>query len=207
MTVTPDEDLPPDFLAGVRRLAPAYLASDDPRLQSGFGGGPERWRAEREPILDAIARDGSLLDVGCANGHLVECLRAWGAERGRALVPFGLDLSAELIAVARRRLPAFRENFFVGNAWSWRPPHRFDAVYTLADVVPATHLGAYLSRLRREFLLPAGRLVVGSYGSVSRRVAPLDLERLLPSLGIPVSGATSGGAGAITRFAWADGAA
>jgi SAM-dependent methyltransferase len=200
-----DDELPADFLARIRRLAPVYLETSDPRLQSGFGGGPHRWRAEREPILDAMSTSGSLLDVGCANGHLVECLRAWGADRGLTIDPFGVDLSAALIEVAMQRLPEFRTNFFVGNAWSWTPPQRFTYVYTLADLVPRTHLGSYLARLRREFLVSGGRLIVGSYGSLSRRIAPLDLEHLLPSLGIPIAGSASGGAGDIARFSWSEG--
>jgi SAM-dependent methyltransferase len=198
------EDLPSAFLAGLQRLARSYLESDDPRRQSGFGGGPERWRSEREPILDAIEQDGSLLDLGCANGFLVECLRSWGAERGLALAPFGLDLSAELVELARERLPAFRSNFHVGNAWSWSPPRRFTYVYSVADVVPLTHLGSYLSRLRREFIEPGGRLIVGSYGSHSRRLPPLDLAQLLPSLGLAISGTATAGPGGIVRFAWTE---
>lgn len=199
--------LPPAFLAEMHRVARSYLESSDPELQSGFGGGPERWRAEREPILDAVERSGSLLDVGCANGFLVECLRSWGAERGLALVPFGLDLSPDLVELARRRLPDFRSNFYVGDAWSWAPPRRFTYVYSLVDVVPPTHLRSYLHRVRREFLLPHGRLIVGSYGSVSRQRRPLDLQQILPGFGLRVAGAVSAGPGGVVRFAWVDFAA
>jgi SAM-dependent methyltransferase len=197
-------ELPPAFLEGLERLALRYLESSDPRLQSGFGGGPERWRAEREPILEAVARDGTLLDVGCANGFLLECLVAWGAERGVRLVPHGLDFSPELVELAQTRLPEFRSNLYVGNAWSWSPPRRFTYVYNLADVVPATHLGPYLQRVLREFLEDDGRLIVGSYGSHSRGTPPLELDRLLPSFGLRVAGAARAGPGEIVRFAWVD---
>ena len=60
-----------------RALEDAYLRSDDPIRQSGFGGGAERWRAERSPILEAVDGDGDLLDIGCANGYLAECLVEW----------------------------------------------------------------------------------------------------------------------------------
>jgi hypothetical protein len=68
--------LPEAFLRDLKALELAYLKSDDPIEQSSFGGGKERWRAEREPILEAIAASGDLLDVGCANGYLLECLVA-----------------------------------------------------------------------------------------------------------------------------------
>ena len=74
--------LPATFLSELRELEASYLQRSDPIEQSGFHGGAERWRAEREPILDAIMRDGELLDIGCANGFLLECLVEWGQERG-----------------------------------------------------------------------------------------------------------------------------
>src|SRR5437764_202255 len=122
--------LPPAFLKGVDALADAYLSHSDPVRQSGFGGGAERWRSEREPILDYIHHSGSLIDVGCANGHLLECLVAWGRERGLSLDPYGVDHSARLIALAQQRLPRWADHFFVGNAWEWTPPRRFDFVYS-----------------------------------------------------------------------------
>jgi len=198
--------LPRAFLAEMRRLARGYLAHSDPRLQSGFGGGAVRWRSEREPILAAIAKDGSLLDLGCANGFLLECLREWAAERGLGLVPFGLDLSPELVALARERLPEHASHFQVGDAWSWSPARRFTYVYTVADIVPLTRLESHLRRLLRELVEPGGRLIVGSYGSHSRSIPPLDLERLLPAYGLPLAGTATAGPGgvAVVRFAWSD---
>jgi hypothetical protein len=119
-------------------------------------------------------------------------------------VPFGLDASARLIALARRRHPACAAHFWTGNAWSWQPPRRFTYVYTLADVVPPTLLGAMLRRMHADFVEPGGRLIVGAYGSRSRGLAPLDLAPLLASLGLPVAGTASGGADGITRFAWVE---
>ncbi len=67
------------FLQDLRALESAYLKEDDPIRQSGFRGGADRWRGERGPILNAIETDGDLLDIGCANGYLLECLLNWGA--------------------------------------------------------------------------------------------------------------------------------
>jgi hypothetical protein len=70
--MSPTDELPADFLRDLDALESSYLASSDPILQSGFGGGPERWRAERSPLLDAVNTNGTFLDVGCANGFLLE---------------------------------------------------------------------------------------------------------------------------------------
>ncbi len=197
-----DAELPAEFQARLEALARSYLATDDPLLQSGFGGGPGRWRAEREPILAAVTEGGSFLDVGCANGFLLASLVGWARERGVALEPWGVDRSAELIALARARLPGEASHFFVADAWSWRPPRRFRYVYSLLDVVPESHLRVYVARLLERAVEPGGVLVLGSYGSRSRGVAPLDVADVLAGFGYSVAGEASGGAGPVTRFSW-----
>src|SRR5262245_18750715 len=102
--------LPDDYLRLLESLEPAYLQSDDPIRQSGFGGGAARWRAEREPLLAAIEKDGALLDVGCANGFLLECLLQWSQPRGLTLTPHGIDMGPRLVELARARLPLYAAN-------------------------------------------------------------------------------------------------
>ena len=196
--------LPEEFLEHIRALEEAYLASDDPIVQSGFHGGPERWRREREPILDAVEGNGAFLDVGCANGYLLESLVKWGRERGLALTPYGVDIGARLIELARKRLPQFASHFYVANAWEWRPPRQFRYVYTLADCVPESTLEAYVRRLLERAVEPAGRLIVGAYGSRSRGTVPLPMGDLLASYGLKVAGSTFGGEPPVTAFAWVD---
>lgn len=200
----PLPDLPADHLAHIRSLEPAYLASDDPILQSGFHGGPERWRAEREPILEAITSDGGVLDIGCANGYLLQCLVQWGAERGLRLNPYGVDIGPRLIDAARARLPAFAGNFWAANAWDWRPTRRFRYVYTLRDCVPIEMLRHYVTHLLGDIVQQGGRLIVGDYGSRSQGRSPLDVGSLLRSYGLAVAGESAGGEPVITRFAWVD---
>ena len=88
-TRTQSTQLPADFLQRVRELESVYLGEADPIRQSGFSAGPERWCAERAPILEAITASGSLLDIGCANGYLLECLIEWGA--GEDFLSLGLE--------------------------------------------------------------------------------------------------------------------
>ena len=194
-------------MAHVTALEPAYLQSDDPIVQSGFHGGPERWRREREPILAAVEADGDIVDVGCANGYLLECLVQWAAERGLRLTPHGVDIGPRLIEEAKARLPEFAANFWVANGWDWRPDRRFRYVYAPYDCVPVTHVGEYAQRLLERAVAPGGRLVVGAYGSRSRNESPLDIASVLRSRGLVVAGQSAGGEPSLTRFAWVDKAA
>ena len=77
------------------------------------------WRDERSPLLDAVDGDGDFLDLGCANGYLLECVVEWGRERGFELNPHGTDLNPLLIQAAIRRFPENAHQFWVANAWGW----------------------------------------------------------------------------------------
>ncbi len=195
------DPLPEEWLAGLQNLERAYLDSDDPIRGSGFSGGPQRWRAERSPILQAIDGDGDILDVGCANGYLLECLVDWAGERGVTLTPHGLDIGPGLVAVARTRLPG--ASIHLGNAWDWTPPQRYRYVYTLTDLVPADRLDRMVQRLLRDFVAPGGRLIIGDYGSRSRRIEPRHVAALLRPHAL-VAGESVGGDPPIARFAWID---
>ncbi len=196
--------LPQIFLQDLRALEASYLKEDDPIRQSGFSGGAERWRAERGPILDAITTDGDLLDVGCANGYLLECLVKWGSERGLNLVPHGLDYGHRLIELAKRRLPEYADNFHVGNAWDWRPQRKYQYVYMLYDCVPLDYLSECVGRLLEWVVEPGGRLVIGAYGSKSDSVLPFDIASYLELSGYVTVGRAQGGVPPITKFAWMD---
>jgi 2-polyprenyl-3-methyl-5-hydroxy-6-metoxy-1,4-benzoquinol methylase len=108
-------------------VVPAYLAAETPWQQSGKSGTAADWDWSRSLIADAVDGDGTFLDVGCANGYLMECLPRWTSAK---VEPFGLDISAELVDLARRRLPHWRDRLWVGNALTWDPPKRFTYVRT-----------------------------------------------------------------------------
>ena len=198
------DQLPEEYLHLLQSLEPSYLKSDDPIRQSGFSGGEVRWRLEREPILDAISADGDFLDVGCANGFLLDCLLQWGQERGLTLTPYGVDMGSRLIELARKRLPCYAANFYVGNAWNWEPPRQFRYVYALYDSVPPDYLAEYVQRLLARCVVPGGRLILGAYGSRSRHLPPFDLAAFLCAARHTVAGTSQGGDPIIARFAWVD---
>jgi len=202
--VNQGKQLPEDFLQALKDLEASYLADSDPVRQSGFGGGHERWRKERRVILEAVDRDGEFLDVGCANGYLVQCLREWAKEKGISLTPYGIDQGTRLIELARKRLPEFAPHFWVGNAWDWTPPRKFTYVYTLTDYVPDDFLREYLTRVMADYVSEKGRLIVGSYGSYSRVWPARDVARLLARYGFDVAGSAVCGELPAARIAWAD---
>jgi hypothetical protein len=142
-------------------LAGSYLDDDDPRWQSGFDGDPELWRQARSLVLDAVPGPGSLLDVGCANGHLMECLDAWARERGLELTLYGLELEPRLADAARRRLPAWADRIYTGNVSDWTPPRPFTYVRTGLEYVAPGSQAALLVRLLRDVVEPGGRVLVG----------------------------------------------
>ncbi len=74
------------FRAMLAALDPAYLTAEDLRGQSGFSGDPARWARARSVIAKAIDQDGTFLDVGCANGLLMESIQYWAAALDRAVV-------------------------------------------------------------------------------------------------------------------------
>jgi SAM-dependent methyltransferase len=175
-------------------IVPAYLAGANPRAQSGSGGSVEDWAHKRGLLADAVARDGTFLDVGCASGHLMETLAAWCRGRGHSIEPYGLDISPELADLARRRLPHWAARIFVGNAIDWlppRPPGRFDFVRTGLEYVPPGRQRDLVARLLRDVVAPGGRLIVGVYGEErdATRAGPSEEERLA-AWGLRIAGRT-----------------
>jgi 2-polyprenyl-3-methyl-5-hydroxy-6-metoxy-1,4-benzoquinol methylase len=195
-----------DYYAGnLRLLEPAYLRGTTPQEGSGFGGDAARWRARREMIVDGIDRDGTFLDIGCANGLLMESVRAWAAERGHHIEPYGVDLAPRLVELARSRLPRWADRIEVGNAIDYRPAggRRFTFVHTLLETVPAGRRAAMLSHARDVLVAPGGRLLVSRYQSDAG--TDLTAPEHLRALGFPVSGESAArGAERASTTAWID---
>jgi SAM-dependent methyltransferase len=141
------------------------VASDTVEGGSGFGGPPGEWRAAREPITDAIERDGSFLDLGCANGLLMESVQRWCAERGIAVEPYGVDIAPGLVARARERLPHWADRIWLADAATWVHPQglRFDYVHVLLDVVPRDDRAELVAHVLRSAVRSRGRLLVSHY--------------------------------------------
>jgi SAM-dependent methyltransferase len=154
----------------------AYLRTSDPRAQSGFHGSAARWQAARQGIVEAIDRDGTFLDVGCANGLLLESVVEWTPF---AIDPYGIDFAPRLVDLARERLPHWRDRFWVADVFVWVPPMTFDFVHARWE------LGA-VDEVRRL----GRRAVFSSDGSFQRPDSPRAeaVGELLRERGIDVVG-------------------
>ncbi len=138
-----------------------------PWRQLGFHGPEECWVACRKPIADFLVRDGSLLDIACAHGYLLECLTQWAGERGVSIFPFGLDGRRQWVSQARRRHVDFFHNFYVGDPQSWRPHRQFDYVRTDLEAVAEGQEANYLERLLIDYVKPQGKLIVTQYRTLN----------------------------------------
>ena len=167
-------------------IGPSYLAATDPRAQSGSSGTPAEWEAARRFVFKAVDRDGTLLDVGCANGHLMECAAAWLSEDGYHVEPYGLEILPELAALARRRLPRWADRIAAGNALDWVPERPFDFVHTRLDYAPARLRPELVRHLLEATVAPGGRLIVGAHSEVVGSAPKLEGDA--SSWGFQISG-------------------
>jgi hypothetical protein len=169
------------------RLEQAYRAGG-----AGPGGSGSRetsagaWRAKRQHLCVPMDGDGTWLDVGCANGHLLATSPAGCAERDIRFEPYGLELLPALAELARSLDSELAERIWTGSVMSWKPARRFTYVTALDDQVPPGRLGDLVARLRSEFVEAGGRLIVSSY--TDSNGAPRPLFDDLSDAGYPPDG-------------------
>ena len=178
-------------------LAQYYLADpNNPYQQSGRSGGAERWEETRRCIANAIDRGGDFMDIGCANGLLLESLIEWAAEKGHTIRPHGIDFVAELIDYARVRHPGHEDSLEVANAFYWQPRRQYDYVRTNLEYVPEADWPEFIRHLLDLAVAPAGRLIVCHYD-----ISPIDVPAVLEELGFRVAGQSSAPS---VSLAWID---
>lgn len=171
-----DEDVWHREIAAI--VVPAYLAAETPWEQSGKSGGADDWEYARSHLVHAFDRVGSFLDVGCANGFLMESVVRWSRF---AIEPYGLDIAPELVELARRRLPRWADRIWVGNALTWEPPRRFSFVRAGLEYVPKRRRRELIERL----LAFCDRLIVGVF---NEHESERTTEETLRSWGLRIAG-------------------
>jgi hypothetical protein len=131
----------------------------------------------------------------------MESVVSWAAERGHRIEPYGLDISAELAALARERLPQWAQCIFTGNAAEWEPPLRFDYVRTGLEYAPPAGRHRLIGHLMSVAVAPAGRLIIGPYPEHEQ----IEVERAIRHAGSGAAGTTSAADGERTRrVTWID---
>jgi SAM-dependent methyltransferase len=161
-------------------VVPAYLAAETPWGGSGKNGDAANWERSRSLLGDAIDRGGTFLDVGCANGYLMESLPRWTTH---TIEPYGLDISPALAALARERLPAWADRIWVGNARAWEPPTRFTYIRTGLEYAPPAARRDLVVHLLRW----CDRLIVGVYNEQANERLT---EQMLRTRGFSITGRT-----------------
>ena len=152
----------PGWHAAVAALVePTYLAAATPQGQSGYSGDEAEWEQARRLVLDAMDTGGAFLDVGCANGLLMESVHEWGRSDGHAIEPYGVEISDALADLARTRCPQWADRIWTANALGWRPPRRFDYVRTGLEYAPEPQRPDLVRHLLEHVVAPGGRLVLG----------------------------------------------
>src|SRR5205085_2007884 len=122
----------------------------------------------RRPIVEAIDHGGTFLDIGCANGYLLESIVRWSSH---AIEPYGVDFAPQLVELARRRLPQWSDRIFLGDALTWQPPRSFDYARIELLYVPEARRRELVDR----WLSCVDRLIVCSYGSRRRNLPAVDV--------------------------------
>jgi SAM-dependent methyltransferase len=181
------------YADNLRTLERAYLLGTTPQQGSGFGGDDSAWRQARYHITEGITAAGTFLDVGCANGLLMESVVTWCADRGLGVEPYGVDLAPGLVDLARRRLPLWADRIWTGNAIDWIPPdgRRFDYVHVLLDCVLVGRRGDLIRHHIDWTVRPGGRLLVSDYGAHPEH-GGRTAAQTLHALGFTCSGQSTG---------------
>ncbi|HET7615706.1 MAG TPA: class I SAM-dependent methyltransferase, partial [Bacillales bacterium] len=172
-------------------LEDAYISEKEPWKQSGFSGPEDRWIRCRKPIADCMNRDGTFLDIGCANGYLLECVLKWKEQEGIRIEPNGLDIGRKLVEMTKERL-CRSKNVHVGNALTWEPPQHYDFVRTELVYVPLESQRDFVLRLLDAFVKPGGKLIVCEYRSRRKVYDEPWINEVLIDMGFEVTEVRSG---------------
>lgn len=70
----------------------------------------KQWTEMRKFIVDIIHRDGTILDIGCANGFLLACFQYWSSFN---LIPYGIECDSSIYKAEVLFPFYYQENHFV----------------------------------------------------------------------------------------------
>ncbi len=138
--------------------------------------------AAHERALAFLGRAGAALDVGCgASGRFIELLL------GRGFEVEGLDLSARMLELARRRHPQVR--FHLADVCEWQPPRAYDFVTAWDSIwhVPLAEHARVLEKLLGA--LAPGGVCIFTFGGTDepgeKRDSAMGPPMYYSTLGVP----------------------
>jgi SAM-dependent methyltransferase len=136
-----------------------------------------------------------VLDLGCGSGRTAVAL----ADRGAIVT--GIDLSPDLLALARARDPAGRVRWLEADAATARLPGPFDAFFSCCGTMFFDDPAAAFANLRSA-MVPGGRAAAFAWAAADRNAwARVPLAAAEPILGTVVRAGFGTGPG---PFAWAE---
>lgn len=128
-----------------------------------FHGSYEQWKLARDCFVPYVRDANDVLDIGCANGFLLQSLMDWG---GRTFTPWGIDIRETSIDAARAMFPDHADNFVVADmttlAWTER---RVDVVLAPFFEYPE-YMGAVATYLEKH---PSSSVVFSVYDDEMER--------------------------------------
>jgi ubiquinone/menaquinone biosynthesis C-methylase UbiE len=119
--------------------------------------------ADRVADAAAVGPGARVLDVACGTGALTRAVAARVGARGAAI---GLDVNADMLAVARRKAPALEWRQGRAEAFGF-DSGRFDAVVSQFGLMFFEDRRAALAEMMRV-LRPGGRLAVAVWDALER---------------------------------------
>ncbi len=143
-----------------------------------FGGTYKKWKQTRRFIVQAINKEGSFLDIGCANGFLLKCLQAW---QPNPLNIYGIDNREQAILEARKLHSSIPDHFQIisgsdlfrvyEKVYEEKIPNQYDYVYRNywkgEDMEDPERLKLLIETLLK-IVKPGGRLILGIYAGVKQ---------------------------------------
>lgn len=109
-----------------------------------------------QPFIQALPGQARVLDIGCAVGYVVEILQGFNIKAE------GIDISPNMIAYARKRLP--NTKFVVGDFLAQNPPYQnLDGVilYAFIHLFPKTIVNECMKVVINS-LKPDGYIFIGT---------------------------------------------
>lgn len=151
-----------------------HLISDKARVSKLLNGccfyssSFELWGHSRRFIASAIDKDGTILDIGCANGFLLRCLQEWS---GHLLTPYGVDINEDFINSAKWLFPEHKDHFIkfdlreLPETSSFTLPRSYDFVYWTIwdDWTFKSSLEIRVIRSVEAMVRSGGKLMLGLY--------------------------------------------